>query len=346
VEQTKGKFDMSFAHPWALLLIPLFFILFFLFRRETRSVGYSSTVNLNEARGLGKVLLRLPRRFLLFAALFASIAIARPQTSYQEVESVVQGREIILAIDASFSMTGEAMQTIKAAVKDFAKKRVNDLIGITIYGTDAALIVLPTDEYPLIEKSIDRIKPSQIGYRTAIGEGIFTSTMALIEKEMGKKFEIGKIRNSINKRQLGEYALMLVDEIGMQKNKLIVLFTDGIYNMGIAPERTLRLTQRLGIRVHVIAVDPSEETGVEPDQAAERIAKLKKGVKSTGGHYFEAERHKDVQRFYDEVNKIEVDKILIETVSKKKDLFFYPALASLIFLFGMIAVENIWLKIP
>ncbi|MGR3310058.1 MAG: vWA domain-containing protein [Candidatus Brocadiales bacterium] len=337
---------MSFANPWVFLLIPLFLLLLSLFKRERRYVGYSSIVNLNEVRGFGKFLMYLPRRFLFIVVLFASVAIARPQTSYQETEFAIHGREMILAIDASFSMSGEAMKTIKNTVKDFAKKRVNDLIGITIYGTDAALIVLPTNEYSLIEKSIDRIKASQIGYRTAIGEGIFTSTMALIEKEMGKKFEIGKIRNSINKRQLGEHALSLVNAIGTQKNKLIVLFTDGIYNMGMAPERPLRLAQRLGIRVHVIAVDPSAETGVEPELAAMRIAALKKGVESTGGHYFEAESHEDVQRFYDEVNKIEADEIVIETVSKKKDLFFYPAMASLIFLFGMIAVENIWLKIP
>ncbi len=337
---------MSLANPWALLLILLFSLLLFLFRRERRYVGYSSIANLNEARGLGWVLLRLPRRFWFIAIIFASVAIARPQTSYQETDFAVQGREMILAIDTSFSMTGKAMQTIRNAVKDFVKKRVNDLIGITIYGTDAALIILPTNEYSLIEKSMDRIDASQIGYRTAIGEGIFTSLMALIEKEMGDKFEIGKIRESINKQQLGEYALSLVREIGRQKNKFIVLFTDGIYNVGIDPERPLRLAQRLGIRVHVIAVNPSAETGVEPYQAAERIAALKKGAESTGGHYFEGENYEDVQRFYDEVDKIEADKIVLETVSKKKELFFYPAAASLIFLLGMIAVENIWLKIP
>ncbi|HHT9125069.1 MAG TPA: vWA domain-containing protein [Candidatus Brocadiia bacterium] len=337
---------MNFANPFALLLIPLFFILLSLFRGERRYVEYSSTANLNEVRGFGKILLRLPRRFLLFAILFASVAVARPQTSYQETEFVLQGREMILAIDTSFSMTGKAMQAIKNAVKDFAKKRVNDLIGITIYGTDAALIVLPTNEYSLIEKSVDRIDASQIGYRTAIGEGIFTSITALIEKEMGNKFEIRKIRDSINKRQLGEYALSLVREIGTQKNKLIILFTDGIYNVGIDPERPLRLAQRLGIRVHVITVNPSAETGVEPNQAAERIAALKKGAESTGGHYFEGEKYEDVQRFYNEVDKIEADKIVIETVSKKRDIFFYPAMASLFFLLGMIAVENIWLKIP
>lgn len=337
---------MSFANPWALLIAPLFFLLLYLFRRRVRYVGYSSVANLEELRGLGRVLMRLPRQCWFIAVVFASIAIARPQTSFHETEFTIEGREIILAIDASFSMTGKAMETIKSAVKDFVKKRVNDLIGVTIYGTDAALIVLPTNEYTLIEKSIDKITPSQIGYRTAIGEGIFTSIMALIEEEIGDKFQIKDIRNSINKRQLDEYAMSLVREIGSQKNKLIVLFTDGIYNMGIAPERTLRLAQRLNIRVHVIAVEPSAETGIEPELAAQRIAALKKGVKSTGGYYFEAENYEDVNRFYDEVDKIESDKIVIETVTKKKEVYFYPAVASLVFLFGMIVVENIWLKIP
>ena len=36
----------------------------------------------------------------------------------------------------------------------------------------------------------------------------------------------------------------------------------------------------------------------------------------------------------------------METVVRKKDMFFYPTAVSICFLLGMILVENIWLKIP
>ena len=43
---------------------------------------------------------------------------------------------------------------------------------------------------------------------------------------------------------------------------------------------------------------------------------------------------------------IEKDKIIMETVVRKKDMFFYPTAVSICFLLGMILVENIWLKLP
>ncbi len=45
--------------------------------------------------------------------------------------------------------------------------------------------------------------------------------------------------------------------------KVIILFTDGIYNVGIRPSRPLRFIKRLGVKVHVVSVPASAETGVE-----------------------------------------------------------------------------------
>ena len=115
--------------------------------------------------------------------------------------------------------------------------------------------------------------------RTAIGEGLFTSILALIERDMGQVFEVNKLRTSMNREKgLGKYALdfaKLVQGRGTMKNKVIVLFTDGIYNVGINPTRPLRFIKRLGVKVHVVSVPASAETGVEHEQAAERTASLK-----------------------------------------------------------------------
>jgi hypothetical protein len=247
-------------------------------------------------------------------------------------------------------MTGEAMEKIRDIAKDFIRKRTHDMIGITMYGTDAVVVVLPTWETELLEKSLDRIVPHDVGVRTAIGEGLFTSILALIERDMGQVFEIKKLRKSMNRVEgLGKYALDFVKMVqgrGTMKNKVIILFTDGIYNVGIKPSRPLRFIKRLGVKVHVVSVPASAETGVEHEQAAERTASLRKGVESTGGRLFEAENYEEVEQFYFEIDKIEKEKIIMETVVKKKDLFFIPTVISICFLLGMIVIENIWLKIP
>ena len=97
----------------------------------------------------------------------------------------MRGREIVLSIDTSFSMTGTAIETIKKIVGDFIKKRPNDLIGITIFGTDAALIVIPTMETQLLERSLERVQASQVGYQTSIGEGLLHPLLHCLKKKWG-----------------------------------------------------------------------------------------------------------------------------------------------------------------
>lgn len=348
---------MSLEDPIYLLLIPFMYLLLRIFRWRGY-MGYSSLRRLPKVTHMKTVILGLPRLLWFLAVAFAVIGLCHPQSDLQEIEVNTQGREMIMAVDTSFSMSGRAMDEIKEIVTDFVRGRSNDLIGVTIFGTDAALVVLPTQEHSLLENSIKRIHASQVGFQTAIGEGLFTAITALIEDDMGSEFEIKKLRHSINREQLGDYALRVTKKVGTKENRVIVLFTDGIYNVGINPVRPLRLAARLGIKVYVVAVEPSAETGVEPEQAAQRIADLKKGVAATGGMYFKTsgeaitgphfrkEDYEQVAKFYKEIDSIERDKIFLERVTSKQDLYFYPALFGLVCVIGMVTAENIWIRIP
>lgn len=339
---------MTFASPLLLLLIVPFGLLY-VFWREKKFLGYSSLAHVKEPGGFRRTVPRLNKSVFFGAVFFAIVAIAHPQTRYYQEETALQGREIALAIDTSFSMTGTAIETIKKIVGDFIKKRANDLISITIFGTDAALIVVPTMETQLLEKSLERVQASQVGYQTAIGEGLFTSLAALFEKEMGKQFTIKELRNSINKEYLAEYAISFAKEMERRqilKNKLIILFTDGIYNIGISPTRPLRLLKRMGIKAYVVAVKASDVTGVDPEVAAQHIEELKEAVESTRGKYYHAENFDEVARFYNEIDAMEKDKIVVETVVKRKDLYLYPTLACIVLLFVAVFIEHVWIRLP
>jgi hypothetical protein len=361
---------MTLGDPWLLLLIPFLYLLLKLFGGRSY-LGYSSIRGLPQLTPFKSVLVRLPGFFWFMAVVFVVLGLCHPQSDLQETEITTQGLQMILAVDTSFSMTGHALEAVKGVIKDFIKRRPNDLMGITIFGTDAALVVLPTREQSLLENSLDRIQASQVGLQTAIGEGLFTSIMALVEGDMGKEFEIHKVRDSLKGPQLGDYALRLARRLGLKKNRVVVLFTDGIYNVGIDPTKPLRLANRLGIRVYVVAVEPSAETGVEPEQATRRIAELQNGVDATGGKYLKAglveslkrqqgeldaraiwaslspeSIYGEVERLYREVDSIERDRLFLEKTTRRRDLYLYPAFLGLVSLLGMVVVENVWVRVP
>ena len=130
------------------------------------------------------------------------------------------------------------------------------------------------------------------------------------------------------------------------KNKLIVSFTDGIYNIGISPDRPLRLLKRMGIKAYVVAVKASDVTGVDPEVAAQHIEELKEAVESTGGKYFHAENFEEVARFYDEIDFYRKRQDCRRNRFKEKGSFVYPTIASLFFLLVSIFIENVWIRIP
>src|SRR3972149_2596890 len=99
---------MIFANPW-LLLILIPFGLLCLFWREKKFLGYSSLYHVREPSGFKKIVTKLPKPLFFGAVLFSIIAIAHPQTRYYTEETALRGREIILSIDTSFSMTGTAI---------------------------------------------------------------------------------------------------------------------------------------------------------------------------------------------------------------------------------------------
>ncbi|MCF6148481.1 MAG: VWA domain-containing protein [Candidatus Kuenenia sp.] len=339
---------MTIANPWFFLLLIPFGLLYF-FWKEKKYIGYSSLYHVKETYGLKKIINGSYKPIFFCSLFFLILALTHPQSAYQKEKISLRGREILLCIDTSFSTTGSAIETIKEIVGAFIKKRTNDIIGLSIFGTDAALITMPTMETALLEKSLERVHSSQMGYQTSIGEGIFTSITALFEKEMGNKFTFTELRDSINKEYLDDYAVSFVKEMKRRdilKNKLIILFTDGIYNIGISPDRPLRLLQRMGIKAYVVAVKASDVTGIDPDVAAQHIRELQEAVESTGGKYFHADNFEDVAKFYEEIDRIEKDEIVLENVFKKKDLYIYPTIASLFFLLTSVFIENFWIRIP
>jgi len=141
------------------------------------------------------------------------------------------GIDIVLAIDASGSMRASGLseklesrfETVQRVVKDFILKRLNDNIGIVLFG-DFAFIASPvTYEKEVVSEMLSYLEIGMAGDNTAIGEGIEQSIRAL--------------------------------SFSKAKSKVIILLSDGEHNSGrISPKDAVVLAKERNIKIYTIAV--------------------------------------------------------------------------------------------
>ncbi len=356
---------MGFLHPWFLAGIVLFLLLlFFLKKIEERRYLDIPTGLIVRRLGRVKSFFKKSGRFFWFlAVLFLVVALARPQITSETEKIGVEGRMMILSIDLSTSMSGTyysranrpSVDVIKELSLEFVKKRsVTDLVGITAYGGrgsgrysgEAAVIVFPTSEYAQLEASIKLLRPYMLGSHTSIGEGIFLSTLSLLDQDMLKDINIPELVKSLEGDRI--YALNLVRKLGrfQFRNKIIILFTDGKNNAGIEPFHPLWFAKMLGIKFYFAALESSGPTGLSEEEQKKQKELLIQGVLETGGKYFEMNIVEQAQEFYNEIDRIETARLeILPGLEKKTDLYFWPVLIALMLIAVVILLESIFPRI-
>ena len=102
---------MNFAHPWwllTLLLLPLPLLLF----RNRGHVGFSDNRLLPKQR-LSRIITLLPRILTSATLALLMVALARPQVAGPPNTRTIIGRDIMIAVDISFSMSAEFQGELK-----------------------------------------------------------------------------------------------------------------------------------------------------------------------------------------------------------------------------------------
>ncbi len=189
-------------------------------------------------------LLKLLIVFLLVLALASPVFIDKTNPLNR------QGIDIVLALDGSGSMNASGLsevhetrfETVQRVVKEFIRKRLNDNIGIVLFG-DYAFIASPvTYEKEVVAMMVSYLQTGMAGENTAIGEGIEQSIRALT--------------------------------FSKAKTKVIILLSDGEHNSGrISPKAAVKLAIEKKIKIYTIAVgddfnpallkEIAKETGAE-----------------------------------------------------------------------------------
>lgn len=311
---------MFFEYPallWLLLLLfPIVAIYIYREYKGLRPWLKVSTIMPLSTKGGGirRALRHIP--FILTCVAIAAmvLAIARPRSSSTFEHVDTEGIDIILALDVSTSMlardfTPDRINAAKDIAIRFVAERPSDRIGVVVFaGESYTQCPVTTDRATLINL-IKEIECGLIEDGTAIGNGLATAVARLKDSEA--------------------------------KSKVIILLTDGVNNSGeISPKMAAEIAKTYGIRVYTIGVGAMGTApypymtpyGPQLVNVEVQIDEplLKEIAQGTDGKYFRATDNTKLLEIYGEINKMEKNKVQVDSFPLYKELYMPFALAALL----------------
>ena len=325
-------FCFTFADPiWlALLVVPLFFLIRDLIRlkrgagaKTAISVGsaapwraaWAAAVRQRPVAGFGAHVSRvIPILFRAAALALVVIALARPQTGPRGKNRSVEGLDIQLVIDTSGSMRAQdfelggrrptRLEVVKAVIEDFVMTRLDDRIGLVVFGTEAFTQAPLTLDHQLLQEFLKHIEISMAGDATAIGDGLATAVKRLKDTD--------------------------------SKGKIVILLTDGANNAGrIDPVTAAEAAKALGIRVYTIGVGSRGRVPITINGRTTQVevdideALLEKISQMTDGRFYRATDTQALIDVYRAIDKLEKTAARAPVRDVRRELFasfLWPAL--------------------
>ncbi|MHB1170241.1 MAG: VWA domain-containing protein [Longimicrobiales bacterium] len=312
--------SFGFAHPWALLLLPLLGLVLWWLRGRERALVHSRASTLAAVSGGGaRLLTRLPGWLRIGALTSLIFALAGPRTGAAVVDVNAEGIAIVVALDISSSMLAEdfapdnRLAVAKRQVREFIRGRTYDRIGLVAFAGEALTQVPITIDYEVIFESLDQLRAGAglLEDGTAIGTAIATAANRL-------------------RRAPGESRVMIV-------------MTDGENNRGeIDPRTAAQAAAALDIRIYTIGVGSE---GVAPipvatgpfgvqyatvpvsidDELLTEIADM------SGGRYFRATNPEALDSVYQQIDQLEKSEVEVS-----RYMSYTPHYLPFLFLAGML----------
>ena len=286
----------NFAWPWLLLALPLPLLVRLLLppahntaaalqvpygQRLTAIAGNSGPAG---ARGIGAM------AWLAWGLL--CVAAARPQMLGELIQPPQVGRDLMLAVDLSGSMSDEDMElggqavdrltAAKAVLADFLDRRAGDRVGLLVFGDKAYVLTPQTLDLDSVRAQLGDSVVGLAGRATAIGDAIGLAVKRL--------------------------------RLQPAEQRVLILLTDGVSNAGMLdPIKAAELARDQGVRIHAIAFGGEGESlsvfgirmrlpGGDSDTD---VATLQRIATLTGGKAFRARDTGELAGIYAEIDKLE-----------------------------------------
>jgi Ca-activated chloride channel family protein len=326
---------MSLLWPWALVVLPLPFLLRMILPRAKQANDAALRVTHLADYQIGKndnyvnQNSRWPLLLYSLAWICLVIATARPQWTGETIELPVSGRDLMMAIDISKSMdhpirhergSVSRITATKAVASAFIEKRVGDRIGLILFGDQAYVQVPLTFDRATVTTLLQEAVTGLAGQATAIGDAIGLAVKRLSEQRLSEQQSTKPpLINNKNNLPTGSIQRNINDD------RVLILLTDGVSNRGeITPLKAAELAAIKGLKIHTIGI------GNRGSRELDEIT-LRKIADITGGQYFRAYNTADLQKIYELLDELEPVEKDVKSYRPIKALFYIPLAASLIF---------------
>ncbi|MEP7041649.1 MAG: VWA domain-containing protein [Dokdonella sp.] len=310
---------LELAWPWLLVLLPLPLIAA---RLLPRARGMIST-----ALHLPHFGLALPqqtevsavpwmrRAFALLAWALLAFAAARPQWLGAPEDVPRSGRDLLLAVDTSGSMSIEDMQlggqpaprfaAIQAIATDFIHRREGDRVGLILFGTRAYLLVPLTFDLKTVGKQLTDSTIGLAGRETAIGDAVGLAVKRLRDRP--------------------------------ENQRVMVLLTDGVNTSGeLDPNKAIDLAAANKVRIYTIGIgaDAMRVSSMFGSRVVNPSADLDEKMLSamadkTGGRYFRARNSEELADIYRSIDKLEPAADTKQSLRPVDELYWLPLAGAL-----------------
>lgn len=323
--------DLTLAWPWIFAALPLPLAAWYLLPRAAQGPASALRVPFFAAitAAVGAPGGHSPRGLRLMTLLAAALAwallvtaAARPQLLGEPVALPMQGRDLMLAVDLSDSMTEEDMvignravdrlTAVKAVAGDFIERRTGDRVGLILFGSQAYQQAPLTFDRGTVRTLLFESAIGLAGKATAIGDAIGLAVKRLRETPNGVPAQRGPDAAP------GSAAA---------QQRVLILLTDGANTAGsIEPRKAAELAAREGVRIYTIGVgaDPRGTFGLRLGGAQIDEPTLEAIAQTTGGRFFRARDIRALQEIYAILDELEPAVSDEQTWRPVDDLFQWP----------------------
>ncbi|MCM2349587.1 MAG: VWA domain-containing protein [Bacteriovoracaceae bacterium] len=261
---------------------------------------------------------------------YLSYSLMQPRKPQKFSPSNVEVNDVIICIDVSRSMLAEdikpnRLEVAKERIRDFTRLRPTDRISVVIFSEKVFTLLPLTTDPALVDKVLSEISIGYLGSGTNIGDGLALSVARAVNSDT--------------------------------KNKVIILLTDGVANVGtLTPMQAAEEAKKFGIKVYTIGLGTDDDAripvgpGVFGTQyqlipgGSIDYKTLKEISDLTGGKFYPAKSDKALKEILSDIQELEKTEIKVNQQIVYDEMFYVYLLIGVSILFGVEVLRRLFLK--
>ncbi len=259
-----------------------------------------------------------------------SYSLMQPRLAQKFSPSNIEVNDIVICIDVSRSMLAEdikpnRLEVAKERIREFARLRTTDRLSIIIFSEKVFTLLPLTTDPSLVDKVLSEISIGYLGSGTNIGDGLALSVARAVNSET--------------------------------KNKVIILLTDGVANVGtLTPLQAAEEAKKYGIKVYTIGLGTDEDakipvgTGIFGTQyqlipgGSIDYKVLKEISDMTGGKFYPAKSNKALKQIMDDIQRLEKTEIKVNNQIIYEEKFYSYLVIGVALIFAIEVLRRLLIK--